>query len=284
MRIWRLSPAILILLAACVDLSAVTKFAQTAPDVTKLDALTDVYVSDLQTLSDYAAIWQSPDPDLQKNIALRQSEKVTFDDLHALIVNYIKAVGGLAGASATDLSTQAKSVGTNLTALQKKDPHILSTAQVSSLSDLILVVPQGVLNIWRESEIGSIIKQNQKAFHVMVSTEITIVQNVYLLDFDNTKGQVVGDRDHMKSDLGRSGGSSAIRAAQFTFQRDAASDIARLDAATAAAKQYVSALTSLAKAYDTLVDQSGHFSAATLQAILPDLMAAQKAYQDIKSY
>jgi hypothetical protein len=280
-RIWRLFPLVLLLLTACTDLSAVTKFAQTAPDVTKLDTLTDIWVSDPKTQGDYVGVWQPSDPDLAKQTALRQTEKGTLDDLHALIVNYMKAVGGLAGASATDLSTQAKSVGTSLTALQKADTSLLTTAQVSSLSGLILLVPQDVLNIWRASEIGSIIKQNQNAFHVMVSTEIVIVRDHYIPDFGSTSREIDSSLGRTNGALG--GNAAATRVTAFGFQQWASADKARLQTAITAAQQYVVALQKLAAAYDVLVDQSGHFTAATLQAILPMLIDAEKAYGDVNS-
>ncbi len=293
------------LLAGCSDLSAITKFAQTAPDVSKLYTLTAVYVSDPQTQIDWTGVWNTPDPSLAQLSAIREKQRAAIDALHALIVNYMKGLGGLAGSSVTDISTQAKTVSTNLTALQKDIPADLSTAQVTAIGDLVSVGPHGLLDMWRGYEIGRIIKQNQNAFHSMISTEITIVNDAFILDFAATCKVVLGARDHMRQILSpgvadpvtcgaaASAASSVktpvpsglaipvARAAYFTFRQSADTEIANLNAATLAAQQYVIALQKLGTAYDDLVDQNGQFNAATLQTILPLLTDAEKAYADI---
>ncbi len=296
-----------VFLASCSDLSAVTKFAQTAPDVSKLDTLTEVYVSDPQTQIDWTSVWNTPDPSLTKLVTTRQKEKVAIDSLHALIVNYMKSLGGLAGSSVTDVATQAQAVSTNLAALQQINRTNLDAAQATAIGDLVSFSSQNLLNAWRGHEIGNIIKQNQNAFHSAISTEITIVRDAFLLDFTDTCKVVLGARDHTKAVLApgvaelvtcgaiapAAEGAMAhplsavanpvARAAYFTFRQTANAEIATLNAATLAAQQYVAALQKLGTAYDDLVDQNGHYTAATLETILPLLIDAEKAYVDIDS-
>lgn len=273
--------AILLFLAGCVDLSAVTKFSQTAPDVAKLDVLTDLYVSDPQTMGEWQSVWVTPDPALALTTTDREKQKPVFDELHALIVNYMKALGQLADSKVTDLSGQAKAVSSNLVSLQKSDDIKITAAQAARIGDLVTVIPQDLLSIWRGYEIGRLIKRNQAAFQAMIYTEIVIVQR-YESDYHQLLA-VVTDTAGMMDAAIRHEANPLARAARFAFRKDVAQTTDRFTAANSAAQKYVVALQKLGAAYDTLVQNSDHFTAATLQAILPDLNDATKAYADIMS-
>ena len=295
MKWFLLAVSTAISLAGCADLSAVADFAKMAPDVAKLDTLTDVYVAAPAIQSEWAAIWTKPDPALADQFKKRQDQKVAIDALHALIVNYMKALGGLAGPGATDISAQAKLVGTNLAALQKADPSLLPTAQVAPISDLVSVIPQGILDLYRQSEVSSIIVKNQVSFHRMIDAETEIVQGSFERDISQAckailaaTHQTLGE---FNSSCGPDGtiaivvisGSPTKRATTFGFGRSANADIAKLNAAARGAQQYVTALQKLREAYDVLVQDAGHIDATTVTRIIPLLTDVEKAYSDIGS-
>jgi hypothetical protein len=270
----------LLTLGGCVDLSAVDKFAQTAPDVSKLDALTDIYVSDPATQYSWQSVWLTGAPDAAQITTDRAKQKATLDDLHALIVNYIQALGGLSGTNLTDVSAQAKIVSAGLTSSEGRLG--LSSSQVSTVGDLLIIVPQNALNVWREHEIGEIIKTNQAAFHAMLNVETMIVQKIYILDFQSVLNTIEATTARMEAALASPTADPTARAAAFNFQENASTAEAHYETAIGAAQHYVIALQKLGAAYDILAQQSGDLSSATLQQILPLLNDASKAYADLK--
>lgn len=275
-------PAIALALSGCVDLSAVTKFSQTTPDVATLDSLTDVYVSDPKTMSDWQSIWVSPDPELSPEGDKRKQQKVALDALNGLIVDYMKALGDIANSSSADISTEAKSVSSGLSSLQKVGAVNLSTSQVSSIGDLITIVPQSLLNIYRAEELGKIIRQNRGPFDAMVATEIDIVKEAYIPDFADTKKTIDSMAQRTEAAIKSAPDGAVMRSSRFTFQKQSETAESQMDAATDSANNYVKALQSLDKAYDQLAETGNGFGNDTLAQIKPYLDDAQKAYRDVQ--
>jgi predicted secreted protein len=284
MKINTFSILFAVLLIGCADLSAVTKFSQTAPDIAKLDALNDVYISDPQTMSEWESIWQVPDPRLMTQKSEREKQKVALDSLHELLINYMKALGDLSGSKVTDVSTQAKAVSTNLSTLQKANQINLSANQVSSIGDLVSVVPQDMLNIWRADKVAQLIRENQKPFQALVSTEITVIGEIYCLDYDNVARTIESAACRLEGSWPKTKDQNPVsRAAHFSFQQNVVKAKTRIENAKTAAQKYVEALKKLSAAYNILVEQSDHFSSQTLLAILPLLDDANKAYVDVRN-
>jgi hypothetical protein len=282
---WGFASLLLLMLTRCVDTSAVTSFAQEAPDVSKLDALTAVYVGipaaqiewDLQrTMPAYER-----DRKMQET-TVRQQQQANLDKLHAVLVAYMKALGGLSASKLTDVSGSVKSVTDGLTSLQKAAPGLgITSAQVSSVSDLVNFIGELGISGWRQYELKGVIEKGQPLFQNLVALEIQIVQRGIIPDIQNVEAQIRENETVELTNLSHSRSDVAAVTA-FDFRRNATGDLDHYETAEIAAKAYVEALKALAAAHTALYEDRNELSSKTLDQILPFLQQAETSYQDLR--
>jgi hypothetical protein len=281
-HLWLLLP-IIVGLSGCADLTAVSTFSKSAPDVAKLDELTDVYVEDPRVQANWSSLSQPPDPADIQLVEDRKNQKVAFDHLHGLIVDYMKALGDASGAKLNDLSAKSKDVSKELSDLQKKNLISATAAQVTAIGDFVEIAPKNFLNLYRARQIAKIMKDCQKSFDAAIDVEIGIVSDVYILDYKITSHTITSQRDFVEKFASTPKATGLTSVVKFLFEREVQLDVTKLDQAQTAATQYVAALKKLKSAYDALVDKDGKFDDKTLMEIKPYLSAAAKAYTDVNA-
>ena len=279
---WIVLPLV-VALSGCANLTAISTFSKSAPDIANLDKLTGVYVEDPQVQATWLSLSQPGDLLHPALVETRLEQKVALDQLHGLIVDYMRALGDVSGAKLTDLSAQSKVVSGNLSTLQKKGLISITADQVAAIGDIATIVPQNILNLYRAHQVARIIRDNQKAFDAMVDVEIGVVADVYILDYKTTATTITSQRDFIEMGPSSSGANSLAPVTKFLFEKEASRDVGRLDRARVAATQYVVALEKLKAAYDALVEEDGKFDERTLLALAPYLSAAAKAYTDVNA-
>ncbi len=272
----RLSLLMALSLVACVDTSAVTKFSQSAPDPAKLAVLTEEYVNLPNENLEWNFYGQSND--WAADYANRQQQKQAINDLHAVIVGYMKALGGLSDSKLIDVSAPSKSITDGLTSLMKADPGLgLTATNISAIGAVAKFVGDAVLNVWRERELARILEQNDAGFQASIAVERLIVKNSLLPGIENRRHFIQSMVDRLGKGLGGQGDATRI-ADRFLIAQAVRQEQARLDTIAKAAQAYDDALDKLSAAHTKLVESRNNLSEQTLKDITPFLKEAVAAY------
>lgn len=275
---WLLVPAVFfaIITASCADLTAVQEFSKATPNQAQLDRLNDGFASAPAIENEWNTLRGTRDLALDSQANQINEEKVALDEVNALIVNYMKALGNLSDANLTDVSSQAQSVKDELTQLSKSETGMgLDAGKISAIGDLLKVATNDTLSFWRARKLEETLQSNQASFHALLDTETQIV-GFYTLDFQNILQEIHGDVAYVDDHA-----SSFPYGTRLLLDRAARKDTKSLNDELAAANSYKDALAKLGHSYDQLVQANGNFSAATYAAIKEDLDDVQKAYIDI---
>jgi len=285
MRAWGPACLSFLMLTGCLNTSAVSSFAQEAPDVTKLDALTDVFVGIPAAQTEWDLQRRIPDDQrdqLAQATAVRHQQQANLDKLHAVLVDYMKALGGLSAPKLTDVSGSADFVTGGLTSLQTAIPTLgITTAQVSLVGDLVNLIGELAISGWRQYELAGVIEKGQPLFQNLVALEIQIIHRGIIPDIQSVEAQIRENQTVELNNLSHSRGDVAVVTA-FDFRRNATSDLDHYETAENAAKAYVKALNALAAAHTKLYEERDQLSVKTLEQILPFLQQAETAYQDLR--
>jgi hypothetical protein len=281
--------AIFCFFSACaVDPSAVQSFSGLAPDQTKLDALTQAYADVPAKLIDLDVLHrlsQNEQNALIRDEATRKSQLSAIDGIHAVLVNYMKALGALASDTLVQTSTDTTTLTKGLTALQTAEPTLgITTAQITAVGDLSKLLADAATSFYREQQLSDVISRANAPFQQLVATEQQIVSRGVLPDLQNlldrtralkevTHGlQVASDqqvseasaRETARAERHQKGpeqeqidprlrGSGAADVASLLLLKHAiASDTVTINQQIQAAKDYSTALDKIAKAHAAL--------------------------------
>jgi hypothetical protein len=289
----------MMLLAGCTDPKAVRSFAELAPDPAKLHMLAKEYANAPIRMREIDLLDRlGPVPALD----LTRPEQVkALDALHEVLVDYMKALGALAGENVVKTTDQVTALRDGLTKLKSASPGLLVTDdEISAGVSIAQLLANLLVSTIQQQALGEIIGTAEPDFQKLVKLEIRIIERGLrpeiaalrmrlqetgpVLDAINRDlasylaGAGSGGRDDPKL---RPRGAAATRAARLVLSETARAEEARLRAVDEAAEAYVKALRKIGEAHATLYQRRNDvLSRATFDAIKPlvqDAGAALKA-------
>jgi hypothetical protein len=279
--------------SACVDPSAVRSFSALAPDPSKVSVLTEAYadaptkILDLDILHRLdAAALQS----LEADKGIRQQQVTAINNLHAVLIDYMKALGSLADDKLVQTSTDAKDVTDGLTALQKADTKLgLTDNQINAVGSISTLLADLLTSVYREHKLADVIRRANAPFQTLIGTEQQIISRGVIPELNNVRERLIeleeldhglqvdsehqlveaqkrhDERSRSKAptpewdnvDLVLQSSGAADLAAQIFLRREIDSDRSAVDVQIQAANDYSKALAAIAKAHTALFDQRG---------------------------
>ena len=284
------------LLAGCTDTRAVRAFAGLAPDPAKLHVLAAEYAhAPLRMreidLMDRMGPPQAPD-------LARPQQVKALDALHSVLVDYMQALGALAGADLVKTSDQVDALRNGLTALKTADPNLgITDAEIGAGTSIAQLLAGMLVAGMQQAALRDIIETYDTAFQQLISAEVKIIERGLRRDLRSIRLQLEESRPVLaalsrdiesyraEAGLGGTGeprlrprGAAAARAARFALRdldRAASARLAEIDAAAA---DYVKALGKIGEAHHALyLRRNEVLTRAALEAIAPHVQAAGAA-------
>ncbi len=286
---------ILCFVSACaVDPSAVQSFSGLAPDQAKLDVLTQAYAevpSNLIGLDVLHRLSASERKALTNDEVTRKNQLTAIDGIHAVLVNYMKALGALANNTLVQTSTDATTLTKGITALQTAEPTLgITTAQITAVGDLSKLLGDAATSFYRERQLSYVIGRANGPFQQLVATEQQIISRGVLPDLQNLLDrtrdlrevanglqiarheqaseanvqEAARDRRDQNGSAAKQidpvlrGSGAADVASLFLLQRTIDSDNTRINQQIQAAKDYSTALGKIAEAHTALYNARDH--------------------------
>ena len=289
----------MVLLAGCTDPKAVRSFAELAPDPAKLHMLANEYANAPIRLREIDLLDRlGPVPAIDKE---RPEQVKALDALHEVLVDYMKALGALAGEDVVKTTDQVKSLRDGLTKLKSASPGLLlSDDEISAGVSIAQLLANLLVSAIQRQALGEVIGAAEPHFQTLVKLEIRIIERglrpeiatlrMRLQESGPVLGAINRDIALYLADAGTGGrgdpglrprGAAATRAARLVLSETARTEEARLRAIDEAAEAYLKALRKIGEAHTTLYQRRNDvLSRATFDAIKPlvqDAGAALKA-------
>jgi hypothetical protein len=277
--------------SACVDPSAVRSFSALAPDPSKVSVLTQAYADAPTKILDLDVMHQidaSLRQALEADKDTRKQQITAINNLHAVLIDYMKALGSLADDKLVQTSTDTKNVTDGLTALQKAQPSLGITGnQISAVGSISTLLADAFTSIYREDKLADVIARAEAPFQTLIATEQQIVLHGVAPELNNVRERLValGALDHGlqvdsahqiaeaeerrderqkthapspewdRVDPVLQGSGAADLAARLLLNWAIDSDLSAVDAQVQAANDYSKALAAIGKAHTALYQQ-----------------------------
>ncbi len=300
MRIGLLACAcVSLLLAACADTTAITKFAQTAPSDADMQSAAGNYDNALRNAVDFDVLGNFDAGQTQKIQAQRDGEVKLIVANAAAISQYMTELGTLAGLD-TSVSAQANSdLKNGLSAIQKDgDITAPEVAAAAALTNFVgTLIKTGV----QQHALHQVIGQENGDFQVAVQREIIILKNFHIANAaENVKlGQLGFITDSLKAKMddcqraaAKKGTASRFPgegcpqayAAYFTYRAWYNQQSAQIQANDGTVSKLITAFTNIGEAHQKLYDyRDDLLTKATWAAVKPNVEQAQAAFAATKS-
>ncbi|MDD3371338.1 MAG: hypothetical protein PHE27_05880 [Alphaproteobacteria bacterium] len=267
----------LALLGGCVDTSAVTKFAQTAPDQTKLSALADVWVALPENEIKWDIYRRNELKDkLKADQQVRQKQKKSLEELNGVLIAYMNALGAMSGSALSDTTAPAKSAIDGLKALKSSKALGITDAEIASVNTLFSFVANLAVSGVQQHELLRALESGEGPFQDIVSIERKIVKRGILAGIKSLKSSIRRVDDEAQETLPKDQKLSQIAA--FALHRAAEEDLSSCSAQEEAAKAYIKALDNLSEAHTVLYESRNKLSKQTVEKILPYIEKIEDAY------
>jgi hypothetical protein len=281
----------MLLVSACgTDPSAVQSFSQLAPDQNKLDTLTQAYADVPGKLIQLDVLHRLTPASLNSLFADEQTRKEqikAIDGIHSVVVDYMKALGALANDTLVQTSTDTATLKKGVTALQIAEPRLgITSDQVMVIGNVSRFLANAATSAYRQKNLADAIARNQAPFQKLIATENQIILRGVLPDLKNllnrtnalnevVNGLVVEGNQQISEADGRAktrakhhtkvpqseeidvslrGSGAADVASLLLLRRMIQSDTTTINYEIRAAKDYVKALTNIAKVHTALYD------------------------------
>ena len=175
----------LIVLSACVDLSAIREFAASSSNAASYESFVDEYVAFYSANSRFAdlngdgQITREELDVIQFDLRTveRSSQRAALIELHAVVANYMDALGNLASDDVVNVDTQFSALGSAVGSLEIITPEVATAA--TSISSLLTTA---ILEGWRRAELREFIAASNTDFQLILQALHNFVEGIALED------------------------------------------------------------------------------------------------------
>jgi hypothetical protein len=234
--------------------------------------LTESYVAEPTWDRDLHAVWSGPS---QAPVLDRSAQATSIIGIDTAIREYMKALGALAADNVVQSAANVNDLKTGLTAFQKAAPTVISTSDVTLVTEFVQSVAKLAESAYRSEKLSEIIGQSQAPFQEVLAIQIKIVQRAIV---PSLKEYANGYND-AQSNL-----KTVSPWVKYVVNRELTADRQAADTQRAAANAYVTALGEIKTAHTALYNNRDNvLSAAMLAQIQVPARNAYKAFQDYQA-
>jgi hypothetical protein len=263
---------IAMLSAACSDPKGVQTFSAMATDPSIAAGLAKSYAAEPTWNRDLHAVWNGPS---QTTVLDRNAQAKSIIGIDTAIREYMQALGALAADNVVQSSTNVNDLKTGLTAFQKTAPNLISTADVTLITDFVQFLADLAENAYRNAKLSQIIGQSQAPFQQILDIQIKIVQRGIVPSLNEYANGYNDAQSNLKT---------VSPWVKYVVNRDLTADEQAAGTQLAAATAYVKALGDIKTAHTALYDNRNNvLSGAMLAQIRVPAQDAYKAFQDYQA-
>lgn len=172
--------ALLALLAACADLTAVRTFADQAAAVAEGTPLLDEYTATLER----RCRWQQDDTDLQKELKARRTQLATLHAVEAAVANYLVTIGQLAADGAVDFTPEFTALAGKAT-----EGGLLDADAAKAAGSIGAILTRWVTDGYRQAELGRLVKEADGPLQQVIAGLVTSCAAIQL-SLDNEADEI----------------------------------------------------------------------------------------------
>jgi hypothetical protein len=234
-----------LLLSGCVNLSEVQKFSSISVQSADFTTLTNDYVATYRRTLAYDPRGESPDAPLK--IKKRQQQVEELLKIQKVLSSYMQALGDLSANKTVDFSTQTKDLINSINKV-----GLVSSNDIKATQSLAQTLAQAVADAYRRVELARIIRASNADVQTLIGTLKTFIGRAYSGDLAI---ELIATQDTYDAILHNTN-TSGPNSADLLLKEQLAQQLDSINAKQQAAKTYSTLLDKIAKAHQTLYDDS----------------------------
>jgi hypothetical protein len=258
--------------SACSDPKAVQTFSAMAPDSSIAAGLTESYAAEPTWDRDLHNVWNGPS---QATVLDRSAQAKSIIGIDTSIREYMQALGALAADNVVQSSTNVDDLKTGLTAFQKAEPNLISTSDVTLITDFVQFLAVLAENGYRSAKLSQIIGQYNASFQKILDIQINIVQRGIIPSLNEYANGYNDAQSNLKT---------VSPWVKYAVNRELTADEQVATVQLAAASAYVKALGDIKTAHTALYNNRDNvLTKAMLAEVTVPAQDAYRAFQDYQA-
>src|SRR5262245_30727334 len=174
-----------ILLAGCVDLNVIRRFADQAAETASYTELTQFYLGHFDRISRYRPADRQAA--LEEAAAKRQKQEKALLGLQRGLVEYLNALAALASDRAIDYDQSLKGLADEV-----KDANVVADSKVATFYSVSTLLSKAATDGYRRKKLKLFIEQGNTPVQKVIDGLTNIVGQDFVREINNERGEIQG--------------------------------------------------------------------------------------------